>query len=221
MRTLELDVLAWSDSPLDPSADRERILRHPNVALYWFRIFASFAATGTHSLAPYQPSSPREVLHFEQIAWAQEFFAVAHEFAHHALGHRSVDADPVQQEFEADSLALYICEGLEFEPFQFLNNPYVRTGAAAILLLRALSILSRVERELGGAVGSAKTHPLVEHRIQKIAVRHALQPKQFRMDKNFNGTVERIMDVVETLVLEFLERGGTETLSSIRRRAKG
>lgn len=47
---------------------------------------------------------------FEQVAWAMEYFTVAHDFGHHVLSHRSVDDDPRTQEFQADAFAVNICE---------------------------------------------------------------------------------------------------------------
>ena len=47
---------------------------------------------------------------FEQVAWAMEYFTVAHDFGHQVLSHRSVDDDPKTHEFQADAFAVHICE---------------------------------------------------------------------------------------------------------------
>lgn len=122
LRTLNLDVRAWSEGHANTLSDKERLKARPDLALYWFRIFLSFATTGTHHKVPYRPSTKYELVHFEQVAWAMEFFAVGHEFAHHALGHRAVGDDLHQQEFEADSLSLVISEMLDVEPWGGLRQ---------------------------------------------------------------------------------------------------
>jgi hypothetical protein len=128
LRTLLLNVHHWSEAPPNAVKDRAILLGRPDLVFYWLRIFVSFTATGTHVLVPFRPSTPFEAFHFEQIAWAMEIYVVAHEYAHHALAHRSSFADPQEQEFEADALAMRIGELLEFEPFSTASNPYTRTG---------------------------------------------------------------------------------------------
>jgi len=218
LRTLLLDVHHWSEAPPNADKDKTILLNRPDLAFYWFRIFVSFTTIGTHVLAPFRPSTPFEVVHFEQVAWAMEFYAVSHEYAHHALGHRSSFANHKDQEFEADALAMKVCERLEFEPFSFASNPYARTGAAATLTLRALTILRGFEHRVIGSGAERDTHPLVAERISRIVNRHVLNPNQFKMDRNFNDTVVRIMDAVEALSIEFLERGGTDLLKKMKER---
>ena len=105
VRTLQTNVLQWSESPPNTKKDRDLLLSRPELIIYWFRIFTSFALTGTHILVPFLPSTPSEAVNFEQLAWSMEFFVVAHEYAHHALDHRGIDADSHTQELEADALA--------------------------------------------------------------------------------------------------------------------
>ena len=107
---------------------------------------------------------------------------------------------------------------MELEPFRFVANPYARTGAAATLMLRALAILRAVEQRVIGSGSQADTHPPLVERIRRIANRHVIQPNQFEIDRHFNDTVIRIMDTVELLTIEFLERGGTDLLAKMRER---
>lgn len=39
IRTLNSDVRHWASNNTDTDIDRERLLKHPNLMLYWFRIF--------------------------------------------------------------------------------------------------------------------------------------------------------------------------------------
>ena len=204
LRTLHLDVHAWSDGAGDPDADLVRLYAWPDLVAYWQRIFFSFAATGTHNKVPYLPSTRREVWHFEQIAWAMEFFVVGHEFGHHALGHRTVGEDQHLQEFQADSFSLYISEMLHRQPFRHLDNPYVRTGAGAHIMLRSLKCLAIAEAAMGKPHPSRDTHPPVTARVDKIVARHALQPARHAMDLHWNATVARIMNTVDACLSEFI-----------------
>lgn len=204
LRTLHLDPTAWSDGAADPAADLARLKARPDLAAYWLRIFFSFATTGTHHKVPYLPSTRHEVLHFEQVAWAMEFFVVGHEFGHHALGHRTVGEDPHLQEFQADSFSLYISEMLHRWPFRHLDNPYVSTGAGAHIMLRSLTCLSMAETAMGKPHPSGDTHPPITARVRKILARHALQPERHAMDLHWNATAARIMDAVNACITEFI-----------------
>lgn len=216
LRTLNISPNYWSTAPSSVEADRILLLRNRDQALYWTRIFNSFAISGTHGFVPFLPSNRSEVIHFEQIAWSMEFSIVAHELSQHALDHRHAEQDPKQQEFEADSLALYLCEMLDFEPFKDLHNPYLATGAGAHLTLRALEILRMADAKLGAPQADTTTHPTAGQRIDRILSRHLLQPARYRADAHWNATISRIMDAVEYVVETFLSSESVEKLMSIR-----
>lgn len=196
-RTLYAELAYWTSTAPDLAGDQAALLRSPDVAYYWFRIFTSFSLTGTHALVPFRPSTPKEFHLFEQVAWAMEYFTVAHEFGHHVLGHRQAGEDPKKQEFEADAFSAKICEQLEFEPFPLIPNPYTRTGAGGSLMLISLEILRRFE-----GAPNLGTHPRASDRIDRIASRNLIFPKQLEMDRDFNGMVQRIMNAVDRLMTE-------------------
>ena len=216
-RTLYADMAHWTSLASSPVSDREMLIKHPHLVLYWFRIFVSFSGTGTHILVPFRPSSPSEFHLFEQIAWSMEYFTVAHEFGHHVLRSRGVDEDPKEHEFQADAFAVKVCERLEFEPFRLLSNPYTRTGAGGSLILLALEILRGFEHPANGGPTSAETHPTASDRIARISARNVMQPKQLEMDQEFNGTVMRIMSAVAAVMGEARDAGGNEMVAEIRR----
>lgn len=216
-RTLYADISHWTSSASSPKDDRELLLKDPALVRYWFQIFVSFSGTGTHGLVPFRPSSPTEFHLFEQVAWAMEYFTIAHEFGHHVLSHRSVEEDLKTQEFQADTFAVRVCERLEFEPFPRLSNPYTRTGAGASLMLLALEILRAFEDPDGDDASGAETHPTASQRIAKISARNLMQPKQLEMDQEFNGTVSRIMTAVASVMGEAREAGGNGLVAKIRR----
>lgn len=215
-RTLAAGMEHWAFQESDRALDREILMKDPELMLYWFRIFVSYSGTGTHALVPYRPSSPEEFHLFEQVAWAMEYFTIAHEFGHHVLGHRHIGDDPRAQEFEADAFALKVCEGLEFEPFPFLSNPYCSTGAGASLMLLALQILRSFAESDGCKEVDPDSHPSASERIAKISARHAMQPKRLEMDQEFNNTVARIMSAVSAVMDEALRAGGDRLVEEVR-----
>jgi hypothetical protein len=219
-RTLHLNVVHWTCDALSPESDQALLMKHPDVALYWFRIFVSFSGTGTHALVPFRPAAPTEFHLFEQVAWAMEYFVIAHEFGHHVLGHRNINDDPMVQEFAADAFAVKISERLEFEPFPHLSNPYTRTGAGASLMLRALEILRTFEDQAGVGAVNVGTHPSSSDRIAKISKRNLMHPKQLKMDLEFNNTVVRIMNAVSAVMAEIGSTGGDTLVAQIRQKLR-
>lgn len=214
-RTLLQDIGYWSRPAVSVREDMLFLIKRPALALYWGRIFMSFAATGTHVAVPYLPSARHELHLMEQVAWSMEYFTVAHEFGHHMLLHRSVEDDPKEQEYEADRFAIRICERLTMEPFGNIENPYLRTGAGGTLMLKALAILRSVQRN-GAREEISLTHPSTEERIRKIMNRHAMQPDQFRIDLDFNETALRVMTAVAEFLDELRIAGGDEVIRKMK-----
>lgn len=196
-RTLYAEPTHWTSTAPEIAGDRAALLRSPDVVHYWFSIFTSFSLTGTHALVPFRPSTPNEFHVFEQVAWAMEYFTIAHEFGHHVLGHRQVGDDPKRHEFEADAFSAKVCERLEFEPFPLISNPYTRTGAGGSLMLISLEILRCFE-----GLPDLGTHPAASDRVDRISSRNLIFPKQLEMDQDFNGTVKRIMNALAVLMEE-------------------
>ncbi len=214
-RTLLVDVNYWAGPATSINEDRLFLLKRPKIARYWSSILTSFAATGTHLTVAYQPCTKEEVYLMEQVAHSMEYFTIAHEYGHHMLNHRSVSADSIEQEYAADRFALQICAMLIHEPFKTIENPYLRTGAGGSLMLRALAILNSINNGISPNK-MLDTHPPTRDRIQKITNRHVMQPEQFEMDLDFNGTVNRIMDAVEHYMKDFLDFGGRKLIARMK-----
>ncbi|WP_341991408.1 hypothetical protein [Azorhizobium sp. AG788] len=216
-RTLMLNPSYWSSSKLSADEDRFLLLRNVELTIYWNRIFVSFASTGTHALVPYQPATQMELMLFEQVAWSMEYFAFAHEYGHHALVHRNIGDDPIKQEHDADRFAMSLAEHLRSEPLQ-IDNPYIATGAGAVLVLIANDILRSIDAEdaLAPTKEAVRTHPPTSERISRITNRHLMQPARFGFDREFCNTVARIMTAVAGIVREFHDLGGRELINKIR-----
>jgi hypothetical protein len=82
---------------------RRKLRLKPDLLVYWWKIFTSYALTGTHLLTEFRPSTREEVLLMEQMATAMEIFALAHELGHHVQSHgRQIGGDAKAEEFAAD-----------------------------------------------------------------------------------------------------------------------
>lgn len=183
---------------------RRELRKRPDLIFYWWRIFVSFALTGTHVLAPYKPSSKDEILLMEQVAFGMEIFGLAHEYAHHALDHgRTVgtESDPHREEFEADAFALKICKIVEADhryawvEAQAVPNPYLETGAAGILLLSSLEVFRKVKDRIFDN-RAYDTHPSFRVRSAKISNTYIVQPELYATSQEFCGAVENVLRCV-------------------------
>lgn len=183
---------------------RNELRKRPDLIFYWWRIFVSFALTGTHILAPFRPSSKAEILLMEQVAFAMEIFGLAHEYGHHALNHgRAVGSmtDAHQEEFEADVYALRICKIVEADHRHSwvrgdaVPNPYLETGAGGVLLLSSLEAFRKVKDRI--FVNKAyDTHPNFLDRSTKIKNTYIMQPNLYAASQDFCAAVENVLRCV-------------------------
>lgn len=208
IRTIRLAPYHWDGDRFDIANARLMLQKNPEILRYWLQIYLSFATTGTHINVRYWPSTPDEVIPFEDVARAMEIFVVAHEYGHHHYQHgRAVDADPHAEEFEADRFALRISAVLaEHRPMLSkhcaMSNPYLESGAGGIIMLMALDTLRGVEQALGlPDRGPSDTHPETSLRIAKFEHIAVLQPAEFARLKRFRMAAARVMNVVCDLIV--------------------
>ncbi|MGY2901833.1 hypothetical protein [Bradyrhizobium sp. URHC0002] len=202
LRTVRADPFGWDGEEFDLKSACTTLCRAPGLVQYWLRIYLSFAMTGTHVLTQYKPSTPDEIIAFEDIACAMEIFVVAHEYGHHHHRHgKDLDADSSNEEFEADQFALRIGTALEASG-HWIQNPYLSSGAGGIVLLLALRTLRETEQALGSTEeGILDTHPEVLERIKRFDSVAALNPAEFQRLKRFRTAAERVMTVVHAILL--------------------
>jgi hypothetical protein len=209
IRTLRLDPYGWDGDSFDVTKARLVFRKSPEVLRYWLQIYLSFATTGTHINVRYWPSTPDEVIPFEDVARAMEIFVVAHEYGHHHCQHgRAIDTEPQAEEFEADQFALRIGAVLsKHRPmlpthYPVFSNPYLESGAGAIIMLMALDTLRTVEQALGFPRREPSgTHPETNVRIAKFESVALLQPAEFVRLKRFRLAAARVMTLVRDLIV--------------------
>lgn len=216
-RTLQINPVFWESPDYRVDDGLKLLFANPKCAGYWTMAFCSFASTGTQILAPFRPATKTELLLFEQIARAMELFAIAHEYGHHHFSHgRDVKEDPFATEYEADRFAIRILYEIETRPLLY-PNPYIPSGAGALILLRCMEILQRVKEVLTGAKPIASgTHPAVADRIVRFETVSLLKPEEYAALKSFRTTASRIMDVVENIVLELTNALPEDALQQLR-----
>lgn len=217
IRTVRLDPYGWDTDRFDVTEASLVFREKPALLRYWLQIYLSFATTGTHVNVRYWPSTPDEVLPFEDVARAMEIFVVAHEYGHHHHQHgRVVNSDPHIEEFEADQFALRISKTLA-EHYTILRNPYLESGAGGVIMLMALDTLHAVERALGFSDrGESDTHPKTIMRIAKFDCVALLQPDQFARLKSFRVAASRVMTLVHDLIIPVIPMLPDEELRSLQ-----
>ncbi|KAB0566145.1 hypothetical protein [Brucella pituitosa] len=182
---------------------RRQLRRHPDLLLYWWRIFTSYALAGTHSLTEFRPSTREEVLLMEQMATAMEIFALAHELGHHIQSHgRQMGVDAKAEEFAADLFAARLCEQIEgtkdyqeeIQGFRF-TNPYLWTGAGGILLLGSIEIFRKVKEKIFQNP-RFDTHPEFAERAIKITQRNVLDTAIFHTRVEFCSSASNVLQCV-------------------------
>lgn len=203
IRTMLLAPMSVGNE-FDEAFLRSELRKRPDLLLYWWQIFLSFALTGTHIMAPFKPSTKDEMLLMEQVAFSMEIFGLGHEYGHHALNHgRAVGgvSEAHREEFEADSFAMEICNLVEAKQRyawikgQDIQNPYLWTGAGGILLLSSLEVFRKVKDSIY-ANKVYDTHPNFLDRSMKIKSRNIMQPSAYWTSRDFCGAVENVLRCV-------------------------
>ncbi len=216
-RTLRLDPWLWESEHYRERLAQKLLGNDPDLLFYWMRIYTSFALSGTHVLVPYRPSTMEELMLMEQVARAMEIFAIAHEYGHHHLNHgRDVEADPRVEEFAADAFALRISDEVETQPV-ILENPYLLSGAGALILLMSLDTLRAVEDAMGAKPVKMGTHPSVTERIDRFETIRLLFPSEHRRLKSFRTASRRVMRVVHDTIVPALASMPEDVLEQFRR----
>lgn len=217
IRTIRLNPYGWSNSEFDPEWAYAEFRRRPDLLSYWLKIYLSFAVTGTHANVPYKPSTPDEVLPFEDIAHAMEIFAIAHEYGHHHHQHgRTLHEDEHREEFEADRFALKISAALD-EKMSPLPNPYLTSGAGGVIMLLALRTLKAVERALGLSNEAINnTHPDIPARIARFDSIAILQPMEFLRLKSFRLAGERVLNAAHNMIMPAISRMPQENILQLK-----
>ena len=126
------------------------------------------------------------------------------------------DADQAhREEFEADSLALEMCDLIEAEQRytwikgQDIPNPYLWTGAGGILLLSSLEVFRKVKDSIY-ANKVYDTHPDFLDRSMSIKNRNIMQPTMYGTSRDFCDAVENVlrcvMDELEPMMGQLLPK---------------
>lgn len=202
---------------------REKLKSNPDLLFYWWRIFISFALTGTNALVPFKPATKHELILVEQAAHAMEMFALAHEYAHHRGLHGKTVFDlskSHEEEHEADLFALKISEAVEQKQrFRWvkgvpLENPYLTTGAGAILLLGSIEVFRKCKDLLFTGRGF-DTHPGFMERAGRIKEQFVLQPEKYEQAQDFCAAIENVLRVVMLELSPLFEQYPFEAMAKI------
>lgn len=217
-RTLLLNPWLWESPNYSEATARSLLRSNSTLTTYWLHIFVSYAATGTHIMAPYRPANRSELLLFEQVARAMEIFATAHEYGHHHHSHgRRLEDDSKREEFDADQFALRISYEVERNPL-ILPNLYLSSGAGGVVLLLALETL-RKSRELitGARSEPSDTHPTIVERLARFDSVAILKPSEFAALKGFRTASTRLMAGVDAELSDLFHSLPSDLINRLRR----
>lgn len=178
---------------------RHQLRGRPDLLLYWWKIFTSYALTGTHALTEFWPSTREEARLVEQMATAMEVFALAHELGHHMQSHgRQIGGDAKAEEFAADLFAASLSERIEgtedyqeIQGFRF-SNPYLWTGAGGVLLLGSIEIFRKVKKKIF-QTPCFDSHPEFTERALKITHRNVLDIASFHTRVDFCNSASNML----------------------------
>ncbi len=216
VRTLMLNPFIWDSESFSVLHAKGILRSNPRVLLYWVQIYLGFSVTGTNATVPFRPSTKKEIILVEQVARAMEIFMVAHEYGHHHFGHgRDINANPHDEEYEADRFALRI--GRPLGEAEVFPNPYLASGAGGIILLKSLMTLRKSETVFGGRVSDEDTHPAVDQRISKFDNVALLEPVIYPVLKGFRTASCRLMDLVDEMVVSFFQQLPSDEYSALTR----
>lgn len=206
----------------DESKCRERLRQRPDLIIYWWKIFVSFALTGTHALTTFKPSKKHEIFLMEQVALSMEIFALSHELGHHCLHHgRNLDGgiSPFDEEFAADRFAAKVCYRAHMTPQYYdlqghdLQNPYLWSSAGGILVLGALEIFRKVkDRCFKSKIFD--THPEFIARAEALEQMSILAPAEHLTRMEFCSSTRNVLKCVLLELEPFMERFPLSELAS-------
>jgi hypothetical protein len=214
-QTMMIDPAGWV-RPGSVDAMRAVLRKQHQLLAYWFQIVMSFAVFGSSFLVPLRTSSaPASGLRGE-ILDALEIYAVAHEYAHHALKHgrltsastaSGTDETARREEFEADTLAIAI--GQLVTGNRPDENPLIVSGAGMVVFLRALEMLHRAEILLGRPkVGADGSHPPAADRLAHVDRQAWLWQSDEEALRGFRNAYGLMMELVWDEIAPVIEQLG-------------
>lgn len=158
---------------IDSAQVYAKISKDSDLKQHWTEVIGGYGygsgpLTVTQRVVAHPASMTRQ-----DVLWAMERFAVAHEYAHHIAAHgrrefaaRGIDSEGLNEEYEADLFALRLSQYLGANDTP--QNIWGMSGAAAVLLLKCLDSIRRARQVLltgRDVLPAARSHPETSDRI--------------------------------------------------------
>ena len=205
---------------VDPSEVYAKIGGDPELKQHWTEVIGGYGyGSGplnvTHRVVPFPASVVRQ-----QVLWAMERFAVAHEYAHHIAAHgrrefaaKGVDEQGFSEEHEADFFAFRLTQFLGAN--DTAENIWAVSGAGAVLLLKCLECLRKAKQVLLSGQDTlpiSPTHPTTSDRIESFEHLDFTVPEVHRtpfrnLRRNVIALIDSIWPKLRNYILMMYEDG--------------
>jgi hypothetical protein len=196
---------------LEPSDVYAKVGADADLKMHWTEVIGGYGyGSGplnvTHRVVPLPASVIRQ-----QLLWAMERFAVAHEYAHHIGAHgrrefvaKGADTESVNEEHEADLFAFRLTQIMGADD----KNIWAVSGAGPVVLLKSLHCIRQARQVLSTGLDTlppSSTHPPISERLESFEqLDFTVREDQRTSFRKLRRNVATIIDLLWPKLLNYL-----------------